>query len=170
MECRGVVEKVENGRALVRLLRSKACEGCPGCSFLSSKDRNMVDLELTRAPGLKKGDEVAIHMPNRRFFSAFALVFGVPLLATVVTYGVASLLVGMFFPGAPGALPVLLSTAAGLLAFYLASKRTNRPSFEPTITIQSRSEGEGGDEDGGLEPGPTASQLPRHGTGTGGRE
>lgn len=170
MECRGVVEKVENGRALVRLLRSKACEGCPGCSFLSSKDRNMVDLELTRAPDLKKGDEVTIHMPNRRFFSAFALVFGVPILVTVVTYGVASLLLGLFFPGASGALAVLLSTAAGLIAFYFASKRTNRPSFEPTIAIHRRSEVGGCDEEGDCEPGTPASQPPRHGTGTGGRE
>ncbi len=135
MECRGVVERIEKDKVWVRLLRSQRCDSCPGCGLLSKEPRNRVELELPSTRALKEGDEVVMTMPNRRLFLAFALVFGIPVLAMVTAYGMASLIVGLISPSSTGTVAVLAAAASGLLSFYLVVKGTNRSSMEPKITI-----------------------------------
>jgi len=168
MECRGVVEKVENGRVWIRPLRSERCDGCPGCGAFSSRPGGLLDLELEKAPGLEVGDEVTFIMPDRRFFVAFALVFGVPVLATVAAYGLSILLLSLVLPGASGAVAVLFAAAAGLFSFYLASRSTNRPSFEPEVTILRRASSPRGDaKEPGARPNPSPAATAGGASGTG---
>ena len=168
MECHGVVERVENGKAWVRLIRSEKCEGCPGCGLFSSKPRGIVDLELMKVPGLVEGDEVSISMPDRRFFSALVLVFGLPILVMVAVYGIATLLLSLFAPGTPRAVAVLAAAVFGLLSFYLASRNTNRPTFEPEVTILRRASLSGSDANGpGARPNPSPATTAGGASGTG---
>lgn len=150
MECRGVVERIEGGRVWVRLLRSERCDSCPGCGLFSSKPRNQIVLEIDSVGRLKEGDKVTMSMPDRRLFSAFALVFCVPVLAMVAAYGVANLILSLITAGSVGTVAVLAAAAVGLISFYLVVKSTNRANLEPEITVLSKVDDDPSSGKGGL--------------------
>ena len=85
----GTVEKVENGRATVRFLRSSACKSCGAC--LTAGDSEM-EVTVKDTLGVQPGELVTVELSKRAMLSAAALCYLLPLAGLLVGVIVGSFL------------------------------------------------------------------------------
>lgn len=95
----GTVEKTENGRATVSVLRASACEGChrhaEGCSACSLLGGDNTHTATAANPiGARVGDRVELEADDSRILGYAALVFVFPLVAAFVAYLIATAFLG----------------------------------------------------------------------------
>lgn len=98
MQTKATVVAVNGDRATVEVVRSSACEGChkategEGCSVCSlmGGDRKF-RAEAENPVGAKVGDRVTVESATGRVLWYSALVFGLPILATLLCYGIVGL-------------------------------------------------------------------------------
>jgi sigma-E factor negative regulatory protein RseC len=79
----GVVEKIQNEKAFVRVQKSSACKNCSSresCEINSSRD---MLVEVINEAGAKQGDWVELSVPAGSFIRLSLLVYVVPVIALV---------------------------------------------------------------------------------------
>ncbi len=132
------------GKALVRIPRSKECEGCHGCSMMDPEQGMMA--EVDNPLGASAGDTVRIETAGAEGkVKAALLLYGFPLLAMLVgaigsqplfrRLGVAAAAEGL------SVLSGLVLLAASFALLYLIRKRRGKQSLRSRIVeIMERSE------------------------------
>lgn len=83
--CRGTVEKVSGGKALVNVADAEACSRCGGastCSFASPrKGRSLWVLDPV---GVQAGNHVRVEISGEGLLAASFVLYGIPLLGLLV--------------------------------------------------------------------------------------
>ena len=79
----GIIEKVNKGKALVRIQRRSACESCSskGSCSISARD---VTIEVPNDLKAEKGDRVEISVPDGALLKISALVYLFPIIALMI--------------------------------------------------------------------------------------
>ncbi len=80
----GLIEKISNGKAMIRVRKSAACATCCSrdtCEAIS--DREML-IEVTNDLHANMGDHVEISMPSSSLLKLSLLVYFLPVVALVV--------------------------------------------------------------------------------------
>ncbi len=126
------VTHVEGEHALVRTMRTSACEGChknadgKGCSVCSlmGADREMIAKAYNRV-GARVGDRVYIESNTGRMIGYAGLVFLLPLLLALLGWGIASVITAIEWIRAVSALGgfLLALGTAILYSRYIGHKR-----------------------------------------------
>jgi sigma-E factor negative regulatory protein RseC len=122
----GVVEKVKNNLAFVRIEKSAKCEGCKACAFGGKRQLTLPC--VTEVP-CAANDRVLLRMPEGSFAGASLLLFLVPLVC---------LLIGFMIGAALGELYMLLIgfglaiIGAGVSVLVDRARRHN-PKYVPVV-------------------------------------
>ena len=80
MREKGIVARISEGKAAIRMSEGAACSKCGLCSVVGGGHREIV---VDAPPGLEPGDAVDILVEPRARLMAAGLVFCVPLIAFV---------------------------------------------------------------------------------------
>lgn len=86
---KGRVVSLQGDIAVVQFMRTSACKNCGAC--LKAGDNEMA-VEVANSLGAKVNDEVSVELPERNFFQAAILLYGIPLAALLIALFVASAL------------------------------------------------------------------------------
>jgi sigma-E factor negative regulatory protein RseC len=82
MKREGKVLEVNDGKALVVLMKHAACGDCGACHI---GDENMdIKIEALNAAGAHIGDRVEVDLENVNVLGAAFIAYGIPLLAMIV--------------------------------------------------------------------------------------
>lgn len=107
---KGRVVALKGEVAVVQFMRTSACKNCGAC--LKAGDSEMA-VEVTNTLNAKVNDEVSVELPERNFFQAAFLMYGIPLAALLIALFVTSALT-------TSELTVIgVSVASAVLAFVL---------------------------------------------------
>ena len=140
----GSVVSTQAGKAMVRIPRSKECEGCHGCSMINDDPDMMA--EADNPLGASAGDTVRIETAGvEGKVKAALLLFGFPLLAMLAgAIGSQPLFRRLGVTAAAEGLSVLTGLvllAASFALLYLIRKRKGKLSLRSRIVeILERSE------------------------------
>lgn len=132
MEVSGtVLEKLENGRILVEIVRHSACGGnCHSCGSCGGTQSKIV-AECTDSVSV--GDRVLVSISTNRYFLLSFLVFLVPLCVIVAGY------VGLhrFFSETSSSLGAVLLGVISFVAIVLAMRKLKMPkAYQDTNLTQ----------------------------------
>lgn len=84
----GIVEKISNNRAAVRIKRSSACgKSCASCS--AGCRLGFISVEIENTAGAQPGDMVLLSTETKKVLGAGLAVYIVPLLAFIGVYFIA---------------------------------------------------------------------------------
>ncbi|MCR4398716.1 MAG: SoxR reducing system RseC family protein [Firmicutes bacterium] len=128
MREKGRVLRVEDGYAVVRMVRSKACSACGVCSNLSPGSDEM-EIRALNVAGARPGEVAEVEVRTRGVLLAAFMLYGLPIAAGVLGY------VGGSLAGRP------YGIGGALAAFGLAfpviravdKRLEGRPGFTPEI-------------------------------------
>ena len=79
----GIVVKVSSTGAIVKTLRSEACESCSAKHSCSSQGNDM-EVEAVNRVGAKEGDRVVLEIKNSPFLKATFLLYVFPVLCMIL--------------------------------------------------------------------------------------
>ncbi len=90
----GTAVKVSDGKVIVMVKRTAACEKCGKCSHphVVFGDNSDLAIEAVSLGDIKPGDTVELDMDNHDFLRASLLVWGLPLVAAGAGLGLGTLL------------------------------------------------------------------------------
>ncbi|MFW6113831.1 MAG: SoxR reducing system RseC family protein [Actinomycetota bacterium] len=139
-EERGKVVSVHGDTARVLLRRSRYCEGCGSCCVVIDDDTMLA--EADNPVGAVEGDIVAVDLPPGKSIKAAYILYGIPLLAFLVGFGLGALL-GALISGGSLIVPLGLLLAFGLMvtAFIILSRvygPNSRTSSDYRMSITRR--------------------------------
>jgi len=80
---RGIVEKVENQKALIRVNRTSACATCESHGSCHIEKRDLV-VEVANDLQAKPGDQVELSMPEGAVMQLSTLVYLLPVIALII--------------------------------------------------------------------------------------
>lgn len=125
----GVVERVEDGLAHVRLSKNHDCHKCGAC--LHNSMDNTVLVAVRNEAGAKEGDRVEIAFRRGARFQATLLAYALPLLLLIL--GVAA---GQTLGGDVWAAILGFTFAASAFVYLRISekRRSERGAFRPVLT------------------------------------
>lgn len=121
----GTVLAVHGDVAEVLLRRSRLCEGCGSCCVVVDSDSMLA--EADNPVGAEKGDRVVVDLPADRSIRAALILYGVPLLAFLVGYGLGALLGAAVFGGGYAVPLGLIFAFAALAVSYILLSRIYAP-------------------------------------------
>lgn len=110
----GVVERIEEGHIVVRILQTSACAGCKVAAHCNASETKvkMVDVYEKAPANLNVGDSVVVSTSGATAGKALLLGFGLPLLLLLMVLAV---MLGMGFGEGTAA----LSALAVLIPYYI---------------------------------------------------
>ena len=76
----GVVEKVENGMAVIRLTQGESCHACGARLVCTPGEAQGRSLTATDPIGVRMGDRVQVSISGRSVLTATFLLYGAPLI------------------------------------------------------------------------------------------
>jgi len=132
----GVVLGADGETVRVRIDRSDACQGCPGCLLAESGDHRVA--EAANPLGASPGDRVRLETRGTPPARAAAFIFLAPLAAVLCGYKVGSALcIALGAPAAAehvgvGAAVLLFAAVVGIL--YLVGRR--RGGIERSVVVE----------------------------------
>ena len=121
----GTVLAVHGDMAEVLLRRSRLCEGCGSCCVVVDSDTMLA--EADNPVGAEKGDRVIVDLPADRSIRAALILYGIPLLAFLVGYGLGALLGAAVFGGGYAVPLGLILAFASLAISYILISRIYAP-------------------------------------------
>lgn len=121
----GTVLAVHGDVAEVLLRRSRLCEGCGSCCVVVDSDTMLA--EADNPVGAEKGDRVIVDLPADRSIHAALILYGIPLLAFLVGYGLGALLGAAVFGGGYAVPLGLIFAFASLAISYILISRIYAP-------------------------------------------
>lgn len=124
----GKVVRIKGGAAKVEIERTPACEGCKACIFASKKT---VIVTAINEAGAKLGDEVTVLPPPPKPFTAFLILFVVPIAALVAALIIA---VNIFDSELLCVLFAFIGLAVGLMAVFIADRLYYSKKYVTRIT------------------------------------
>lgn len=80
-----IIEEQEDGKALVEVNRSSACEGCSGCGVFSDSLK-IRQFQAENEKHYPKGERVILEIENSRFFLLTFSVYVLPVLGLIAGY------------------------------------------------------------------------------------
>ncbi len=85
IEHRGVVERIDDGRVMVRIVQTSACASCKVASQCHASESKVKTVEVYQTSGrnFQVGDEVTVVASVRTGFNAVVLAFVVPFFIMV---------------------------------------------------------------------------------------
>ena len=112
----GVVERIEEGHIVVRILQTSACAGCKVAAHCNASEAKvkMVDVYQKVPTSLNVGDSVVVSTSGATAGKALLLGFGLPLLLLLMTLAV---MLGLGYSEGTAA----LSALAVLIPYYIIS-------------------------------------------------
>jgi len=117
----GTVVAVHGRTAEVLLRRSRLCDGCGSCCVMVDSETMLA--EADNPVGAEKGDRVIVDLPAAKSIRAALILYGVPLLAFLVGYGLGALLGAALFGGGYAVPLGLVFAFAGLAVTYILLSR-----------------------------------------------
>ena len=75
----GIIEKISNETAYVRVTKSSACKHCESKDSCNISDRDMI-VEVTNRLNAKEGDRVELSVPEGTFLKLSLLVYIMPVI------------------------------------------------------------------------------------------
>lgn len=130
---KGKVISIDEGRALVMLVRSEKCGECRLCSQL--QPRGGMSLEVEAVEGLHPGQEVTIEIDSREMLKGGWTIFILPLIAFIVGAVAAPELlpvVGITIPGDVAS--IILGGFLLGLTFLVIYLRARNPKHRQKLT------------------------------------
>lgn len=121
----GTVLAVHGDVAEVLLRRSRFCEGCGSCCVVVDSDTMLA--EADNPVGAEKGDRVIVDLPAAKSIRAALILYGVPLLAFLIGYGLGALLGAAVFGGGYAVPLGLIFAFAALAVSYVLLSRIYSP-------------------------------------------
>lgn len=79
----GIVEKVKNSKAMIRVNRTTACETCKSHGSCQMEKRDIV-VEVANDLQAKVGDMVELSMPDGAIVQLSAMVYLLPIIALII--------------------------------------------------------------------------------------
>lgn len=120
-----VVEILEDGKAVVRFERTKACKNCKMCA---NAGENHALTEVENTLKAKVGDMVEISLHSKSLIQATLIAYGIPLVLLLV-----GVIVGSMWSDAVGA---IAGIALALVSFAIL--RLLEPRFSRVKTFKPR--------------------------------
>jgi positive regulator of sigma E activity len=130
----GVIDRIEDGKAFVRIIAQSACESCHSkgiCSILENKEK-LIEVKLCSFNVFKPGEKVNLLMNRSLGNNAVLLGYFLPFLLLLITLLISS---QFFVEGFAGLISIL---AVGLYYIIIALLK-NKIGRSFTFTIQSLS-------------------------------
>ena len=87
---KGIVEKVENGFAEIRLRETGECEECSAKIICKTKDDSTRKINAIDPFGVKPGDEISVSIPGKGLGISALVIYGMPLVLLLL-----GILIGM---------------------------------------------------------------------------
>ncbi|MFP4698521.1 MAG: SoxR reducing system RseC family protein [Eubacteriales bacterium] len=82
MQETGIVIDLKNEYAIVKMMRTEACDKCRACT-VGIEGKEMI-IEAENKCGAKLGDKVAIYLEQENFIKAVLIMYTIPLIALLV--------------------------------------------------------------------------------------
>ncbi|AMM41413.1 Positive regulator of sigma(E), RseC/MucC [Candidatus Desulfofervidus auxilii] len=128
---RGTVISVSDERAKIKLVRSMACEGCPGsglCGILSKRYRM---LEAENPVGATPGQEVIVSLQAENELKASFIIYVIPTISLFI-----GAILGYYLKlwGSSDSSAAFLSIVFLILAFLGIRQYSKKFTFRPVIT------------------------------------
>lgn len=121
-----VVKILENGRAVVRFERTKACKNCKMCA---NAGENHALTEVENTLRTKVGDAVEISLHSKSLLQATLIAYGIPLLMLLI-----GVVVGSMWSDAVGAIAgIVLALAAFAILRLLEPRFSRMTTFKPRM-------------------------------------
>ena len=121
----GVVEQIDGGHIVVRILQTSACAGCKVASHCNASEAKVKTVDVYQAPPatLKVGDSVVVSTSGRTAGKALLLGFGLPLVLLLVVLAV---MLGLGFGEGTAALCALAVLVPYYIIIWLCRNRIAR--------------------------------------------
>ncbi len=82
IEC-GIIERIENEKAWVMVVRGEHCEGCQACQAFGDNNARIL---VSNPQAAKPGDRVEIEIDPKQVVKHSAIVFLLPILCLIIGY------------------------------------------------------------------------------------
>ena len=121
-----VVEILEDGKAVVRFERTKACKNCKMCA---NAGENHALTEVENTLKAKVGDLVEISLHSKSLIQATLIAYGIPLILLL-----AGVIVGSMWSDAVGAIAGIVLALVSFVILRLLEPRFSRvKTFKPRM-------------------------------------
>ena len=132
----GVIEKIENQKAFVRIQKTSACDHCKSRGSCDVSKRDMI-VEVDNIIQAKVGDVIELSMPEGAVMKLSILVYLLPILALLIGAFIGDYLAQIFLINR--SLTALLSGGILMMAVFYALKKMERlkkfkDAYQPRLT------------------------------------